>query len=93
MPIPRTLDYEFDPGHLRDLENVANGGNGCAREGQSAFRMETNWEGYVWGGGGAMAQRSAKSLRRDSDGGQDEESIRTSEIQGLLAELPGIMDD
>lgn len=70
------------------------GGNGCAREGQSAFRMETEWEGYTWGGGGRMAQ---KSLRNSSgpEGceGQSEEFVRRSVNQELLTELPGIVDD
>lgn len=92
IPIPRTLGYEFDPRHLRDLNNMLNGGNGCAREGHNAFRMETNWEGYAWGGGGVMAQRSAKPCENERYDDVDNESIRTDVVQALLAELPGVMD-
>lgn len=93
IPIPRTLGYEFDPQHLRDLNNILNGGNGCAREGYNAFRMETNWEGYAWGGGGVMAQRSTKSCVNEQGGAGDDETIGTGAVQALLAELPGIVED
>lgn len=72
---------------------MLNGGNGCAREGHNAFRMETNWEGYAWGGGGGvMAQRSIKSGVDEQCDKMNNEPIGTGEIQALLAELPGTMD-
>lgn len=91
------LDHEFDPVHLRDLGNIVDGGNGCAREGHSAFRMETGWEGYRWGGGGCMAQRSVKMLEGDGGNGKDGAGevwpIATREVLKLMAELPGFVKD
>lgn len=76
---------------------MVQGGNGCAREGQSAFRMETGWERYLWGGGGAMAQRSAGNDDIVGIGGgraeTEQESMRTSEVVVLFGELPGYVDE
>lgn len=99
IPIPRTLDYDFDPAHLRDLGNILKGGNGCAREGQNAFRMECGRRGYSWGGGGAMAQRFVPRVStspiRHNEQQRGDDSARTWDALVLahLGELPGVMDD
>lgn len=78
---------------MRDIDRILEGGNGCARGGHSAFRTENEWDGYPWGGGGRMAQRpvNTKDLGIDADGGQ--EDMRTSVVQELLGELPGVVDE
>lgn len=72
---------------------MVKGGNGCAREGQNAFRMETGWEGYLWGGGGGMAQTVEVNGDVTSAGGgraeAEQGSVKRSEVVELLTELPG----
>lgn len=76
---------------------MVKGGNGCARDGQSAFRMETGWEGYLWGGGGGMAQKSVGKDDIVGIGGgrgeMEQESMRTSEVVELFGELPGCVNE
>jgi len=92
IPIPRTLEFDFDPRQLADIENIKCGGNGCVRGGQSPHMLES--DRHSWGGGGAMAQKS-ESLQMcwspqgpsnpDSGVGMEEEMTKTVE---LLDELP-----
>ena len=92
IPIPRMLDFDFDPRQLADIENIKGGGNGCVRGGQSPYMLESDQ--HSWGGGGAMAQRS-ESMQRcwshhgysypDSGVGMEEEIMKTAD---LLTELP-----
>lgn len=93
IPIPQTLGYEFDAAHMRDIDRMLKGGNGCAREGHSAFRMENQWDGYPWGGGGRMAQRSVETGHAGIDADGSQEATRTSVVQELLGELPGVADE
>lgn len=53
---------------MRDIDVIVNGGNGCAREGWNGFRMETEWEGYTWGGGGMLAGFDAEERGNDGVG-------------------------
>lgn len=86
MPIPEELGFEFDARQLQDLDAIAQGGNGCARDG-AGFSVESDYE---WGGGGMMGYKhssSAQELERSDthtlyEGGKGDD-------QGLLNELPG----
>jgi hypothetical protein len=90
MPIPRSFGFQFDPRQLHDLAIIAQGGNGCAREG-AEFKIE---EEYEWGGGGMMGWKTSTGPRyaEMSHGDMRYEAGRGDE-DGLLDELPRDVDD
>lgn len=90
MPIPRSLGFQFDARQLQDLAIIAQGGNGCAREG-AEFNIE---EEYELGGGGMMGWKTSTgpAYAEISHGEMQYEAGRGDE-DGLLDELPRNMDE
>jgi len=59
MPIPRKLEFQFDPHQLRDLAVIKDGGNGCARiSGEDDIEDE-----YEWGGGALKSWKKSRLWR------------------------------
>lgn len=86
MPIPEELGFEFDVRQLQDLDAIAHGGNGCARDG-AGFSVEADYE---WGGGGMMGYKDSGDTQElpKIDAGTGYECGKGDD-QGLLNELPG----
>ncbi|KAL2433836.1 Terminal uridylyltransferase cid1 [Exophiala dermatitidis] len=92
MPISQTLGFPFDARQLRDLAVIAQGGNGCARDG-AEFTIDPDYEP---GGGGVMGRRTSTGPK-EADGPEqtgedgDTDSFHTGrgDVKGLLGELPG----
>lgn len=89
MPIPQELGFEFDTRQLQDLNAIARGGNGCARDG-AAFSVEQDYE---WGGGGMMGYKASTTAEEvpESDAETPYEGGRGDD-EGLLIELPGPLE-
>ncbi|KEF55198.1 uncharacterized protein A1O9_08852 [Exophiala aquamarina CBS 119918] len=89
MPIPQELGFEFDTRQLQDLNAIARGGNGCARDG-AGFSVEQD---YDWGGGGMMGYKSSTSAQQvpESDPASPYQGGKGDD-EGLLAELPGALE-
>ena len=89
MPIPQELGFEFDLRQLQDLDAIARGGNGCARDG-ATFSVEQDYE---LGGGGMMGYMSSTSAQQVAE---SESQIRyeggKGDDEGLLTELPGPLE-
>lgn len=89
MPIPRKLGFLFDPRQLQDLATIAQGGNGCAREG-AEFNIEDEYE---WGGGGMMGWRTSTGYPyAGASGGHTPYEAGRGDEEGLLHELPRDID-
>lgn len=89
MPIPQEFGFEFDTRQLQDLNAIARGGNGCARDGAN-FSVEQDYE---WGGGGMMGYKSSTSAQQvlESDSQSPYEGGKGDD-EGLLIELPGALE-
>ncbi|EXJ81608.1 hypothetical protein A1O1_07673 [Capronia coronata CBS 617.96] len=89
MPIPRDFGFQFDLRQLRDLDVIAQGGNGCAREG-AEFTIEDEYE---WGGGGMMGWKDGTSPEPTRSSFDDTPyKVGDGDLEGLLDELPGDLD-
>ncbi|KIX04183.1 uncharacterized protein Z518_07737 [Rhinocladiella mackenziei CBS 650.93] len=88
MPIPRVLGFQFDPQQLRDLAVIAKGGNGCAREG-AEFNIEDEYE---WGGGGMMGGKTSTGKQYVGMSSSDTPYESGKGDEGLLDELPKVLD-
>ena len=96
IPIPIASDFQFDPAQLRDLEIIAKGGSGCARDPLEQEYGAYDYDGFrnvelsnEWGGGGRMGEMVTDSgdlpvLDFVSSG----PVMGRGDEEGLLHELP-----
>ncbi|KAJ9634758.1 hypothetical protein H2204_006207 [Knufia peltigerae] len=86
MAIPGKPRFRFDPRQLQDLDIIAKGGNGCARQG-AEFNIEDEYE---WSGEGMLGHGTSTELPYLSSGTPYEAG--KGDEEGLLGELPGEID-